>query len=65
MRRLFREYAQEKEGKEAVSFVEIKQDYDVDTLITRDKQGMLEKTYLGYDRVLYWACETGRLRNKQ
>ena len=57
-RKLFREYAQSK-GKEAVEFVEIvPEQYEYDTLITKDKNGMLESTTINYKDLVHWIIKT-------
>lgn len=53
-RRVFRKYTQS-QGKEAKEFVEvIDKFYNNDVLITKDKNGNLEETYIDYKDMVHW-----------
>lgn len=53
-RRLFRQYAQSK-GKEAKEFVKIEHEqYQYDTLITKDNNGNKETTSINYKDMVNW-----------
>jgi cytidylate kinase len=53
-RKLFREYAQSK-GKEAKEFVKIEDEqYQYDTLITKDDNGKEETTNINYKDMVTW-----------
>ena len=57
-RNLFREYAQSK-GKEAKEFVKIEDEqYQYDTLITRDGNGKEETTSINYKDMVHWVIRT-------
>ena len=57
-RRLFREYAQSK-GKEAKEFVKIiDEQYQYDTLITKDDDGREETTSINYKDMVNWIIRT-------
>jgi cytidylate kinase len=57
-RRVFREYAQSK-GKEAKEFVEIiDEQYQYDTLITKDNDGIGETTSINYKDMVKWIIRT-------
>jgi len=54
-RKLFRDYAKEKHGKEAKEFVKIVNEwYSNDTLITKDNKGSLEKCTINYKDMVHW-----------
>lgn len=60
-RKLFREYAQSL-GKEAVEFVEIESEqYNNDTLITKNKLGRREYTCINYKDMMHWIIKTKKL----
>jgi cytidylate kinase len=57
-RKLFREYAQSK-GKEAKEFVKIEDEqYQYDTLITKDGNGKEENTSINYKDMINWIICT-------
>ena len=57
-RRLFREYAQSK-GLEAKEFVKVEDNqYNHDTLITKDNNGFEEKTTINYKDMVHWIIKT-------
>ena len=57
-RKLFREYAQSK-GKEAKEFVKIEDEqYQYDTLITKDNNGKKETTSINYKDMVNWIIRT-------
>ena len=58
-RRLFRKFAQERLGKVAKEFVEIKSEmYENDTLITKDDSGNLETSTINYKDMVHWIIKT-------
>lgn len=54
-RKLFRDYAREKHGKQANEFVQIDSEwYNQDKLITKDGQGRIEECTIDYKEMVHW-----------
>lgn len=61
-RKLFRQYAQDMHGREAVSFVEIYTDRSdfythKDILVTLDSKGNKELTAIDYKQMVHWMIK--------
>lgn len=63
-RQLFRRYAQSK-GKEAVSFVELKEPYGYGEtnreLITKDSDGYNESTQIYFEEFTWWLIKNNKI----